>query len=48
MPVLHTGGPLAKIRLIGAAQSRAIRVIWMLNELGLAYEHDTIAASIRG
>ena len=36
---------MAKIRLIGAAQSRAIRVIWMLNELGLAYEHDTIAAS---
>jgi glutathione S-transferase len=36
---------LAHIRLIGAAQSRAIRVIWMLNELGLEYEHDPITPS---
>jgi glutathione S-transferase len=42
---LHIGGHLATIRLIGAAQSRAIRVIWMLNELGLQYEHDPITPS---
>lgn len=33
------------IRLIGAAASRSIRVIWLLEELGLAYEHDALAPS---
>jgi glutathione S-transferase len=33
------------IKLIGYAPSRAMRTIWMLTELGLPYEHDTIAAS---
>jgi glutathione S-transferase len=27
------------LRLYGSARSRAIRVLWMINELGLAYEH---------
>jgi glutathione S-transferase len=36
---------MTTIRLIGAAQSRAIRVIWMLEELGLRYEHDPIVPS---
>ncbi|MFY0610345.1 MAG: glutathione S-transferase [Hyphomicrobiaceae bacterium] len=27
------------LRLYGSARSRAVRVIWMLNELGLDYEH---------
>jgi len=27
------------LRLYGSARSRGIRVLWMLNELGLAYEH---------
>lgn len=31
---------MPNITLIGAAQSRAIRNLWMLEELGLAYEHD--------
>lgn len=31
---------MPNITLIGVAQSRAIRNVWMLEELGLAYEHD--------
>ena len=27
-------------KVIGSARTRAFRVIWMLNELGLDYEHD--------
>jgi glutathione S-transferase len=34
---------MAKIKLIGLAASRALRVIWMLNELGLPFEHDPVS-----
>jgi glutathione S-transferase len=33
-----------QIRLIGTPASRVMRVIWMLTELGLSYEHDPIGA----
>jgi glutathione S-transferase len=33
------------IRLIGTAKSRSLRVLWMLEELGLPYEHDPITPS---
>jgi glutathione S-transferase len=33
---------MSKIMLHGVAASRAFRVIWMLKELGLAYEHNAI------
>ena len=36
---------MANIKLIGVAQSRAVRNLWMLEELGLPYEHDKIATS---
>lgn len=31
------------IKLYGIAASRAVRVIWMLHELGLAFEHDPVS-----
>jgi glutathione S-transferase len=33
---------MSKITLHGVAASRAFRVIWMLKELGVAYEHNAI------
>lgn len=33
---------MAEIKLIGLAASRAVRVIWMLHELGLPFEHDPV------
>ena len=27
------------LRIYGSARSRAVRVLWMVHELGLAYEH---------
>jgi glutathione S-transferase len=36
---------LAAIKLYGVAASRAVRVIWMLHELGLPFEHDPISFS---
>lgn len=30
-------------KLIGSSKSRAFRVMWMLEELGEAYEHDSVA-----
>ena len=36
---------MTTIRLHGLAASRTLRVIWMLNELGLPYEHDPISFS---
>jgi len=35
----------AKIKLIGTPASRVMRNIWMLAELGLAYEHDPITTA---
>lgn len=34
---------MANIRLYGVGASRTVRVIWMLSELGLKYEHDPIS-----
>lgn len=34
---------MPSIKLYGLAASRAVRVIWMLQELKLAYEHDPIS-----
>lgn len=34
---------MANIKLYGVGASRTVRVIWMLSELGLAYEHDPIS-----
>ena len=36
---------MASIKLYGLAASRAVRVIWMLHELGLNYEHDPLSFS---
>ncbi len=36
--------PAPQVKLIGYSPSRAMRTIWMLTELGIAYEHDPIAA----
>ncbi len=36
---------MASIKLYGLAASRAVRVIWMLHELGLKYEHDPLSFS---
>jgi glutathione S-transferase len=34
---------MAAIKLYGLAASRAVRVVWMLHELGLPFEHDPIS-----
>jgi glutathione S-transferase len=33
---------MSKITLYGVTASRTFRVVWMLNELGVSYEHNTI------
>lgn len=38
-----TGEDGAMYRVIGTARSRAFRVLWALEELGLAYEHEPAA-----
>ena len=38
----------AVLRLYGAARSRAVRNIWMLNELGLDYETYGLIAAFAG
>jgi glutathione S-transferase len=34
---------MSTIKLYGLAASRTVRVVWMLHELGLPYEHDPIS-----
>jgi glutathione S-transferase len=36
---------LAKLKIYGAARSRAMRVLWMATELGLDFEHVPVASS---
>src|SRR6476659_1797800 len=44
----NLGGRLSDLRIYGIARTRAFRVLWMANELGLDYEHLPIEIGAAG
>jgi glutathione S-transferase len=47
-PLQNLGDHLSDLRIYGIARTRAFRVLWMANELGLDYEHLPIEIGAAG